>query len=82
MTRTTIDISEYTYARLRQRAAERGVQDHSKIIEEALELFLEVGDQASLVPGLTEADGAWSEGDVDDWERARREAWATWPWCG
>ncbi len=77
--RTTIELSDRTYTRLRATAAERGMRGFSAIVEEALERLFEVGDQAGLVPGLAEAEGAWSEGDVDEWERARREAWETWP---
>ncbi len=77
--RTTIELSDRTYTRLRATAAERGMRGFSAIVEEALERLFEVGDQADLVPGLTEAEGAWSANDVDEWERARREAWETWP---
>lgn len=51
----------------------------SAIVEEALERLLEPGGEDDLALALVEAEGAWSEGDVKEWERAREEAWATWP---
>jgi predicted transcriptional regulator len=77
--RTTIELSDRTYTRLRATAAERGMRGFSAIVEEALERLFETGANTDLVPGLAEAEGAWSGSDVDEWERARREAWETWP---
>ncbi len=77
--RTTIELSERTYARLRARAAERGMRGFSAIVEEALERHLDPSGEADLVAALAEAEGAWSEDDAVEWERAREEAWATWP---
>jgi hypothetical protein len=75
--RTTIELSDHTYTMLRARAAERGMRGFSAIVEEALGLFFERGE-AGLPPGLAEAEGAWSEDDVREWERAREEAWGSW----
>jgi len=77
--RTTIELSDRTYARLRTRAAERGLRGFSPIVEEALERLLDQGGEDPLASALAEAEGAWSESDVKEWERAREEAWATWP---
>lgn len=77
--RTTIELSDRTYARLRAKAAERGMRGFSAIVEEALERLLASGSEDDLASALAEAEGAWSEGDVKEWERAREEAWATWP---
>lgn len=77
--RTTIELSDRTYARLRTRAAERGLRGFSPIVEEALERLFEQGGEDDLASALTEAEGAWSESDVKEWEQAREEAWATWP---
>ncbi len=74
--RTTVELSDRTYTRLRARAAERGMRGFSAIVEEALERFLEPGGDGG---SLADAEGAWSEGDVREWERAREEAWASWP---
>jgi hypothetical protein len=77
--RTTIELSDRTYARLRARAAERGMRGFSAIVEEALERLLEPGGEEVLASALQEAEGAWSESDVKEWERTREEAWASWP---
>lgn len=77
--RTTVELSDRTYARLRAKAAERGMRGFSPIVEEALERLLGQGPEDDLSAALAEAEGAWSERDVEEWERAREEAWATWP---
>jgi len=51
----------------------------SPLVEEALERLLEQGGEGGVAAALAEAEGAWSERDVEEWERARGEAWATWP---
>ena len=76
--RTTVELTDRTYTRLRARAAERGMRGFSAIVEEALDRFLHQGND-ELTPSLLEAEGAWSESDVEAWERAREEAWASWP---
>lgn len=76
--RTTIELSDGTYTRLRTRAAERGMRGFSAIVEEALERYFESSGKGDLASTLAEAEGAWSESDVKEWERARREAWASW----
>jgi Arc/MetJ family transcription regulator len=77
--RTTIELNDRIYARLRAKAAERGMRGFSAIVEEALERLLEPGGEDDLASALAEAEGAWSESDVKEWERVREEAWATWP---
>jgi hypothetical protein len=77
--RTTIELSDHTYTRLRARAAERGMRGFSALVEEALERLFDEGGGNDFAPGLAEAEGVWSERDVDEWEREREEAWATWP---
>lgn len=77
--RTTVELSDRTYTRLRAEAAERGMRGFSLIVEEALERLLEPGGDPDLTSALAEAEGAWSEAEVEEWERAREEAWATWP---
>ncbi|HWO16442.1 MAG TPA: ribbon-helix-helix protein, CopG family [Solirubrobacterales bacterium] len=76
--RTTVELSDRTYVRLRAEAAERGMRGFSAIVEEALERHLEKGGEDDLDAALAEAEGAWSRSDVEEWERAREEAWATW----
>lgn len=75
--RTTVELSDRTYTLLRARAAERGMRGFSPIVEEAVVRLLEQNDD-EIAPALAEAEGAWSEDDFSEWERAREEAWATW----
>jgi len=77
--RTTVELSDHTYTRLRAKAAERGMRGFSALVEEALERFFDQQSGDSLASALAEAEGAWSESDVEEWERAREEAWASWP---
>ena len=42
--------------------------------------YLEREDERrDLVRAIESAEGSWSEADVREWERARDEAWASWP---
>jgi Ribbon-helix-helix protein, copG family len=77
--RTTIELSEPTYTRLRAKAAERGMRGFSAIVEEALERHLAPSGEDEADSALAEAEGAWSDADVEEWEKAREGAWATWP---
>ena len=76
--RTTIELSDRTYTLLRARAAERGMRGFSPIVEEAVARLLEHCGDDEIAPALVAAEGAWSEDDVEEWEQAREEAWATW----
>lgn len=76
--RTTVELSDRTYTLLRAKAAERGMRGFSPIVEEAIVRLLEQGSEDEIAPALAEAEGSWSEDDVEEWERAREEAWATW----
>jgi hypothetical protein len=77
--RTTVELSERTYTRLRARAAELGMRGFSSIVEEALERMFERRGEDDLLTALAEAEGAWTESDVEEWERICEEAWRTWP---
>lgn len=79
LVRTTVELSDRTYTRLRAKAAERGMRGFSAIVEEALERHLAPAGEAEVDGALAEAEGAWSASDVAEWERAREEVWATWP---
>jgi hypothetical protein len=78
--RTTVELSEPVYRRLKSEAVNRGMRGFSPIVEEALaEHFGSSGDKRQgLIDAVKAAEGAWSEMDVQEWERARDEAWATW----
>jgi hypothetical protein len=78
--RTTVELSDPLYRRLRAAAADRGMRGFSELVEEALSWYLEREDERrDLVRAIESAEGSWSEADVRDWERARDEAWASWP---
>jgi hypothetical protein len=77
--RTTVELSEPIYRRLKQAAVERGVRGFSPIVEEALgEYFGSEPHRRRMIVALAAARGAWTDADVADFERDRQEAWATW----
>jgi metal-responsive CopG/Arc/MetJ family transcriptional regulator len=78
--RTTVELSDPLYRRLRAAAAERGLRGFSELVEEAVDTYLAREDERrDLVSAIEEAAGAWSDADVREWEQARDEAWASWP---
>jgi metal-responsive CopG/Arc/MetJ family transcriptional regulator len=78
--RTTVELSDPLYRRLRAAAADRGMRGFSELVEEAVSSYLEREDERrDLVRAIEGAAGSWSEADVQEWERARDEAWASWP---
>ncbi|HET6449028.1 MAG TPA: ribbon-helix-helix protein, CopG family [Conexibacter sp.] len=77
--RTTVELSDPIYRRLRARAAERGVRGFSSLVEEALRQYLEQDDDATAGDPFTAARGAWGAADVRHFEAELRDAWATWP---
>lgn len=77
--RTTVELSDPVYKRLKAAAVDRGMRGFSPIVEEALsEYFQNELDRVRRVNAIAAARGAWSEMDVEQWERERKEAWATW----
>jgi predicted transcriptional regulator len=77
--RTTVELSDSVYKRLKAAAVDRGMRGFSPIVEEALsEYFQNELDRLRRVDAIAAARGAWSEMDVERWERERKEAWATW----
>jgi metal-responsive CopG/Arc/MetJ family transcriptional regulator len=77
--RTTIELSDPVYRRLKSVAIDRGIRGFSPIVEEALsEYFQSEAQRQRLADAIAAAKGAWSEMDVAEWEREREEAWATW----
>jgi predicted transcriptional regulator len=77
--RTTVELSDPVYKRLKAAAVDRGMRGFSPIVEEALsEYFQNELARVRRVDAIAAARGAWSEMDVEQWERERKEAWATW----
>ena len=67
--RTTIELSDRNYRRLRATAVERGLRGFSPIIEDAVERLLDQEDTGQeLSDAMAQAEGAWSEADVAEWE--------------
>ena len=77
--RTTVELSDPLYRRLRAAAADRGMRGFSELVEEAVSSYLEREDERrDLVRAIESAEGSWSETDLREWEHAREEAWASW----
>jgi hypothetical protein len=77
--RTTVELSEPVYRRLKSEAAHRGIRGLSPIVEEALmEHFQSEPERKRLADRMAAARGAWKDMDVAEWEREVNEAWATW----
>jgi predicted CopG family antitoxin len=77
--RTTIELSDPVYRRLKSVAVDRGIRGFSPIVEEALnDYFQSEPAHRRLVEAIKAAEGTWSDADVEQWERDVKEAWATW----
>lgn len=77
--RTTIELSDHVYRRLRAAAMQRGLRGFSPLVEEAVARYLEREDERDdIVRAIERAEGSWSQEDVEEWEQARAHAWATW----
>lgn len=77
--RTTVELADPVYRRLRTAAAERGLRGYSQIVEEALVEYLDAEQQRrEVVTAIEAAEGAWGEDDVAELEEARRKAWGQW----
>ena len=79
--RTTVELSDPLYRRVRALAAARGVRGFSPIVEEAVREYLE-RDDVAVAPAddaFTAARGTWGAADAKRFEAELRGAWATWP---
>jgi predicted transcriptional regulator len=77
--RTTIELSDPVYRRLKATAVDRGLRGFSPIVEEALSEYFDAEMHGSrLTSAIAAARGAWGDEDAAALERERREAWATW----
>ena len=78
--RTTVELSDPIYRRLRARAAAQGARGFSPIVEEALREYLERDENAAPAgDAFAAARGSWSAADARAFESELRDAWATWP---
>jgi len=77
--RTTVELSDPVYRRLKAAAVDRGMRGFSSIVEEALsEYFQSELQRKRRVDAIAAARGAWRDMDAAEWERDVTEAWATW----
>jgi hypothetical protein len=77
--RTTVELSDPIYKRLKSEAVERGIRGFSPIVEEALaEHFQWDAERRRWIEAVAAAEGAWRGMDVEQWERDVKDAWATW----
>ncbi len=77
--RTTVEISDPIYRRLKSAAAERGLRGLSPLVEEALAEYLAAErERRDVLAAIEAAEGAWTEEDVTELEDARRRAWTEW----
>jgi predicted transcriptional regulator len=78
--RTTVELSDPLYRRVRALAAARGTRGFSPIVEEAVREYLERGaGEAPADEAFVAARGAWGAADAKRFEAELRGAWATWP---
>lgn len=74
--RTTVELSDPLYRRLRAAAAERGLRGLSPLVEAALDEYpAHEQERRDVVAAIEAAEGTWSDEDVAELEDARRRAW-------
>lgn len=78
--RTTIELSDPLYRRVRALAAARGARGFSPIVEEAVREYLErdVTGAAPADDAFAAARGVWGTADAKRFEAEVSDAWATW----
>ena len=75
--RTTVELSDPLYRRLKAAAAERGLRGLSPLVEDALTEYLATEqERRDVLAAIEAAEGAWGEDDVAELDEARRRAWA------
>ena len=78
--RTTVELSDPLYRRIRALAAARGERGFSPIVETAVREYLdrEAVDEESADAAFTAARGAWDEKEAERFAAELREGWSTW----
>jgi len=75
--RTTVEIRADQHAALAALASKRGVRGFSRLVEEAIDLYLAEQRRDRLDEALS-LEGALSDEQAQELERRIAEAWATW----
>ena len=75
--RTTVEIRDDQHAALAALASKRGVRGFSRLVEEAIDLYLAEQRRDRLDEALS-LEGALSDEQAQELERRIAEAWATW----
>jgi predicted transcriptional regulator len=78
LVRTTVELSDPLYRRVRAVAAARGERGFSPIIEVAVREYLDREAGPAADDAFTAARGAWSDEDADQFSADLRDAWSTW----
>jgi predicted transcriptional regulator len=76
--RTTVELSDPLYRRVRAVAAARGERGFSPIIETAVREYLDREAEPAADEAFTAARGAWSDDDAEQFSAELRDAWSTW----
>lgn len=77
--RTTVELSDPLYRRVRALAATRGERGFSPIIEIAVREYLDrATDDTDADEAFAAARGAWSDEEADRFSAELRDAWSTW----
>jgi predicted transcriptional regulator len=77
--RTTVELSDPLYRRVRALAAARGERGFSPIVEIAVREYLDrEAVDTSADDAFAAARGAWSDEEADRFSAELRDAWSTW----
>jgi metal-responsive CopG/Arc/MetJ family transcriptional regulator len=77
--RTTVEIPDPLYRRVRELALARGMRGFSPIVEEALREYLESEPRRrDVAAAVRAAEGTWSDADVAELEAILGQGWARW----
>lgn len=79
MVRTTVELSDPLYRKVRALAAARGERGFSPIVETAVREYLEREDGTDEGgDAFAAARGAWSAEEAEQFSAELRDAWSTW----
>lgn len=78
--RTTIELSNDRRSALHALAAQRGLRGYSKLVQEAVDLYIqqEVSARGGNLKNLLKMRGSWSKADVRKFQKNLREIRRIW----